>query len=32
LLASETEKDDVREDRGGIVNVDPAMHSGGTIR
>jgi hypothetical protein len=25
LFASETEKDDVNEDRGGIVSVDPTM-------
>jgi hypothetical protein len=25
LLASETEKDDVNEDRGGIVRVDPTI-------
>jgi hypothetical protein len=28
LLASETEKDEVREDRGGIVSVDPTIQAG----
>jgi hypothetical protein len=29
LFASETEKDDVNEDRGGIVSVDATITSGG---